>query len=137
VYSWLLVRPPPSMRAPRRPDWDWASFLFVQVLFGLITAGGATLAEAAWTTHAAIDWTDPKVLAALAFVAIGPSLLAYRSWSLGVAEAGPTTAAFFVNLSPLFAAVLSAWLLGEWPKPFHAVAFALIVAGIAVSTRKG
>jgi len=136
VYSWLLVRPPPSMRAPQRPDWDWASFLFVQVLFGLVTAGGATLAEATWTAHAPIDWADPKVLAALAFVAIGPSVLAYRSWSLGVAQAGPATAAFFVNLSPLFAGVLSAWLLGEWPKPYHAAAFALIVAGIAVSTRK-
>ena len=75
------------------------------------------------------------MLAALAFVAIGPSLIAYRSWSLGIAQAGPATAAFFVNLSPLFAAVLSAWLLGEWPQPYHAAAFALIVAGIVVSAR--
>ena len=25
-YSWLLARPPESMRAPQRPDWDWAGF---------------------------------------------------------------------------------------------------------------
>jgi drug/metabolite transporter (DMT)-like permease len=136
VYSWLLVRPPASMRAPQRPDWDWASFLFVQVLFGLITAGGMTLVEQTWHASAPIAWTDPTVLAALAFVAIGPSLIAYRSWSLGIAQAGPATAAFFVNLSPLFAAVLSAWLLGEWPQPYHAAAFALIVTGIVVSTRR-
>jgi drug/metabolite transporter (DMT)-like permease len=133
VYSWLLVRPPASMRAPRRPDWDWAAFLFVQTLFGLIAAGGAALAEQAWVPHPAIEWTSRTVLAALAFVAIGPSIIAYRCWGLGVATAGPALAAFFANLSPLFAALLSAWLLGQWPQPYHATAFALIVAGIAVS----
>ena len=133
VYSWLLVRPPASMRAPRRPDWDWAAFLFVQIAFGLLTAGGAALAESAIGGHAPVEWTSPKVLAALAFVAIGPSLVAYRCWGLGVAEAGPTLAAFFVNLSPLFAALLSATLLGEAPQPYHAMAFVLIVAGIVVS----
>jgi drug/metabolite transporter (DMT)-like permease len=133
VYSWLLVRPPASMRAPQRPDWDWAAFLFVQSLFGLVSASGAALVEALMVPHAPIDWGSPAVLAALAFVAIGPSIVAYRCWGLGVASAGPALASIFVNLSPLFAALLSAWLLGEWPRPYHAAAFALIVAGIVVS----
>jgi drug/metabolite transporter (DMT)-like permease len=133
VYSWLLVRPPASMRAPQRPDWDWAAFLFVQTLFGLVAAGGAALAEQAFVPHPPIDWASPAVIAALAYVAIGPSIIAYRCWGLGVATAGPAMAAFFSNLSPLFAALLSAWLLGQWPQPYHAAAFALIVAGIAVS----
>jgi drug/metabolite transporter (DMT)-like permease len=136
VYSWLLVRPPPSMRAPNRPDWDWAAFLFVQMLFGLITSSAAALAEAAVGGHAPVDWGNGWVWAALAFVAVGPSVIAYRAWGLGVARAGPTLAAFFVNLSPLFTALLSAWLLGEWPQPYHAVAFVLIVAGIVVSARR-
>jgi drug/metabolite transporter (DMT)-like permease len=133
AYSWLLVHPPASMRAPRRPDWDWAAFLFVQSLFGLIAAGGAAFAEAALGTHAPIDWRNPGVLAALVFIAVGPSIVAYRCWGLGVARAGPALAAFFANLSPLFAALLSAWLLHQWPQAFHVAAFALIVAGILVS----
>ncbi len=133
VYSWLLVRPPASMRAPQRPDWDWAAFLFVQALFGLIAAGGAGLVEAAYLTHPPIDWRNPWVLLGLVYVAVGPSIIAYRCWGLGVATAGPAIAAFFANLSPLFAALLSATLLGERPQPYHALAFALIVAGIAVS----
>jgi drug/metabolite transporter (DMT)-like permease len=136
VYSWLLVRPPPSMRAPRRPDWDWASFLFVQIVFGLVTSSVAAAAEAAAGRHAPVDWANTTVWLALAFVAIGPSLIAYRTWGLGVAQAGPTLAAFFVNLSPLFTALLSAWLLGDWPQPYHGVAFVLIVAGIVVSARR-
>jgi drug/metabolite transporter (DMT)-like permease len=136
VYSWLLVRPPASMRAPQRPDWDWAAFLFVQALFGLIAAGGAGLVEAAYVTHPPIDWRNSWVLLGLVYVAVGPSIIAYRCWGLGVATAGPAIAAFFANLSPLFAALLSATLLQQWPQPYHAAAFALIVAGIAVSAFK-
>ncbi|MEO5732331.1 MAG: EamA family transporter, partial [Rubrivivax sp.] len=50
--------------------------------------------------------------------------------------ADPALAAFFNNLTPLFAAVFSAALLGESPSAYHAVAFALIVGGIAVSMRR-
>jgi drug/metabolite transporter (DMT)-like permease len=69
-------------------------------------------------------------------VAVGPSLIAYRCWGVGVAAVGPAVAAFFGNLTPVFAAVLSAALLGEAPHAYHGVAFALIVAGIAVSSRR-
>ena len=88
------------------------------------------------TATAPVAWGNGWVLAALAFVAIGPSILAYRCWGLGVALGGPALAAFFANLTPLFAALLSALLLGETPRAYHAAAFVLIVAGIAVSARR-
>lgn len=135
VYSWLLARPPATMQGAARPDWDWAEFLCIQMAIGLLWAGaGAGLGEWLQPGHGGVAWT-PAVLAALAYIAIGPSLLAYRLWGLGVAAAGPTIAAFFANLTPLFAALLSAALLGEWPRPYHGLAFALIVAGIVVSSR--
>jgi len=132
-YSWLLARPPASMRAPDRPDWDWAGFLLVQILFGLIGAGAAAGAEVALGAKP-IAWSVWTV-AALLFVAIGPGLIAYRCWGLGVAHGGPALAAFFANLTPLFAALMSAAVLHEAPQWFHALAFALIVAGILVSSK--
>jgi len=130
-YSWLLARPPAHMRGERRPDWDWAALLLVQALFGLgasaVFTAGEQLAGAA-----PIRW-GPGVVAALLYVSLGASIVAYRCWGLGVAAGGPTLASFFNNLTPLFAAVLSALLLGEAPQPYHAAAFALIVGGIAVS----
>jgi drug/metabolite transporter (DMT)-like permease len=45
-------------------------------------------------------------------------------------------ASFFANLTPLFAAVLSALLLGDMPHLYHAAAFALIVTGIVFSSRR-
>jgi len=134
-YSWLLARPPASMRPPQRPDWDWAGFLLLQTLFGLTGAGAAAAVEAA-VAPVAVQWSG-WVVATLLYVAIGPSVIAYRCWGLGVAHGGPALAAFFANLTPVFAAVLSAAALGEAPRWHHAAAFALIAGGILVSSRKG
>jgi len=132
-YSWLLARPPAWLRPPAHQQWSWAEFLLLQTLFGLAAAGAAATIEATVMMHPPVAWHSLAVWAALAYVAIGPSVIAYRCWGLGVARAGPAMAAFFANLSPLFAALLSVWLLGEVPQLYHALAFVLIVAGIAVS----
>jgi drug/metabolite transporter (DMT)-like permease len=63
-------------------------------------------------------------------------VLAYRCWGLGVARSGPAMAGFFANLTPLFAALLSAAFLGELPQWFHVAAFGLIAGGIVVSARR-
>lgn len=134
-YSWLLARPPAALqrlREPGVPDgWDWAGFLLMQALFGLLAAG--TFAGAEQVLGAApIRWSG-GVIAALLYISLGASIIAYRSWGLGVAQGGPALASFFNNLTPLFAALLSAWVLGEHPRWFHAVAFLLIMGGIAAS----
>ncbi|MEP6791191.1 MAG: EamA family transporter, partial [Ramlibacter sp.] len=49
---------------------------------------------------------------------------------------GPNVAGFFANLTPLFAALLSAAFLGELPHLYHGLAFALIVSGIVISSRR-
>ncbi len=133
-YSWLLARPPAHMRGDERPDWDWAGMLLVQALFGLAASAVFTAAEQALGA-APIRWSL-GVFAALAYVSLGASVVAYRCWGLGVVQGGPTLASFFNNLTPLFTAVLAALLLGEAPQPFHAAAFALIVGGIAVSASR-
>lgn len=134
LYSWQLARPPAALAGAARPAWTWAEFLLLQTAFGLVFAGAAAGAEAALGDHP-LRWT-PQLAVALVFLAVGPSVLAYRAWGLGVAAAGPATAAFFGNLTPLFAALLSALALGEAPHGYHAIAFALIVAGILVSNRR-
>lgn len=136
-YSWLLVRPPEG-GYPAAIKADWAAFLLAQIAFGLGWSGLMTSSEwlvlpASATGH--LQWGWP-LAAALVYVAIGPSLLAYRSWGMGVARVGPTVAGFFNNLTPLFAALMSATLLGEPPQPYHAAGFVLIVGGILVSSRR-
>lgn len=130
-YSWMLSRPGSSTER----QWPWADFLMAQVLVGLLWTSFFDGFEIAMG-HAHLElnaWTGSLIL----FVAVGPSLIAYRCWGLGVNGAGPTVAAFFANFIPLFTALLSAAMLGEPPQLFHGVAFALIALGIWVSSTKG
>ena len=127
-YSWMISRPGQSTER----QWPWAEFLMAQVMIGFMWTMLFDGVEIA-TGYAFIDlnyWTGSLIL----FVAIGPSLIAYRCWGLGVNGAGPTVAAFFANLIPLFTALLSAAILGDPPQLFHGLAFALIVIGILVSS---
>lgn len=128
-YSWLLMQQNdvPALRA------DWAAFLLAQVAYGVLWSG--LLAGGEWAIEdVRILWSWP-LAAALLYVAIGPAILAMRCWGAGVQRAGPTLGAFFINLTPLFTALLSSAFLGEAPQAFHALAFAMIVGGIAVSAR--
>lgn len=129
-YSWLLTR----KDEPETIRQDWAAFLLAQVVFGLGWSGLFTAFE--WgLTDAHITWGWP-LITTLAFVAVGPAVLAYRCWGLGIQQAGPAMAGFFANLTPLFAAVFSAAFLGELPHLYHAAAFALIVGGIVMSAKR-
>ena len=131
VYSWLLARPgtePATLRA------DWSAFLLAQMVFGLVWS--SLFASGEWALDKAhVHWGWP-LAAALIYIAVGPALIAYRAWGAGVARAGPAAASFFMNLTPLFTALLSSAFLGESPRLYHGLAFALIVGGIVVSSRR-
>ena len=129
-YTWLLSR----STGPQQVKSHWASFLLAQILFGLLWSGLFTGAEAALGGFRfVVGW---PLLGTLLFIAIGPAILAYRFWGMGVQRSTPAMAGFFGNLIPLFTALLSIPVLGETPHLYHGMAFALIVAGIVVSSRK-
>jgi drug/metabolite transporter (DMT)-like permease len=134
TYSWLLACPSRLLRQQLRPRWSWADFLFLQALFGALWAIGGAAFEATFAHSEIKSFTWLQMLGVV-FIAVGPSLIAYRCWGLGVASAGPTIAAFFFNLTPLFTALLQALLLGVWPSPYHLLALIFFLIGIAFSTK--
>jgi drug/metabolite transporter (DMT)-like permease len=130
-YSWMLGHPTTE---PSTIRTNWSAFLMGQVAFGLVWS--ALFAGAEWSLgwgRLHLSWT---LAGMLLFIAIGPALLAYRAWGAGVARTGPSVAGFFINLIPLFTAVLSGLFLGEVPHLYHALAFVLIAGGIVVSSRR-
>jgi drug/metabolite transporter (DMT)-like permease len=135
IYSWMLARPPAHMSGAARPEWNWAEFLLAQCLFGVVIAFAAAGTGELVAPSMTPDW-NWQLIATIIFIAVGPSVIAYRSWGLAVAEAGPAMAAIFYNLTPLIAAVLSVLVIGEWPQPYHGAAFLLIVAGIFVASSR-
>jgi drug/metabolite transporter (DMT)-like permease len=82
-------------------------------------------------------WPTPRGWAILAYVAIGPSLLAQLFFMRGVDLIGPGRAGVFVNLVPVFSAVLGVVVLSEPFHLYHALALALVLGGIWISETSG
>jgi drug/metabolite transporter (DMT)-like permease len=71
---------------------------------------------------------------AVLYSAIGSMLLAYIGWSYVVKRLGAARAGVTLHLMPAFGVLLSALLLGEYPRWFHFAGIALILAGVALSS---
>lgn len=111
----------------RPPDLDPLVFLTA-------TVGLGTLPLAAlygWDLGHANRFTPNLAnLAALGYVALFPSVLAYVIWNRAVAELGANRAGQYIHLLPVFGAVLAVLVLGERPGWFHGVGMLLIGGGI-------
>ncbi|WP_444455606.1 DMT family transporter [Rhodobacter capsulatus] len=80
-------------------------------------------------------WT-PASIAALVYIGIVPSVLAYLFYTKAVEMAGPARAGQFIHLLPVYGAILSAALLHEPLHLYHAAGFGLILTGIVLAARK-
>jgi drug/metabolite transporter (DMT)-like permease len=118
----------------KRPAVHPLSFLAVTFAIGVIAM--APLAVLEWDLGRVVVW-GPTALGAMAYVAVFPSLAAYLLYTRGVDLIGAARAGQFVNLMPLFGAVLAVLLLGEPLRGFHLLGGGLIVAGIAAFAMAG
>jgi drug/metabolite transporter (DMT)-like permease len=64
------------------------------------------------------------------YIAIFPSILAYRFWNYGVAEIGASSTGLFICFIPVFTAIIAAVFLEEPLYYFHAVGLFLIVLSV-------
>ncbi|WP_444465042.1 DMT family transporter [Rhodobacter capsulatus] len=79
-------------------------------------------------------WTPPSI-AALIYIGIVPSVLAYLFYTKAVEMAGPARAGQFIHLLPVYGAILSAALLHEPLHLYHGAGFGLILTGIVLAGR--
>lgn len=83
------------------------------------------------------QWPTPTGWLVVGLVTLLPSFLAQIFFIQGVALIGPGRAGVFINLVPVFAAILAVAILDEPFESFHAVALGLVLAGIWLSERAG
>jgi drug/metabolite transporter (DMT)-like permease len=107
------------------------------VRLAALAAGGAVVlapfAGLEAVAGAMPNFGDPRLYAALCFLAIVPSLGAYFCFDRLVTLTGPAGASLSMYMVPLFA-TLAAWpLLGETPHAFHVLGFSLILGGVALA----
>ncbi|WP_417669435.1 DMT family transporter [Roseibium sp.] len=84
-----------------------------------------------------LQWPTTFGWGVIFYIALFPSCLAQIFFMRGVEIIGPARAGVFLNLVPIFAAVLAILILGEPFHIHHAVALALVLGGIWLSERKG
>jgi drug/metabolite transporter (DMT)-like permease len=118
----------------KRGKIHWMSFTFILASISAVATLPFWVAE--HLSGAVLRPTLPN-LAALGFVAVFPSLLAYAAWSRGVEVLGSGRAGVFLHLIPLFSALIAGAALGERIETYHLVGFALILAGVLLAARRG
>jgi drug/metabolite transporter (DMT)-like permease len=123
LYS-VCVRWRPQGLAP-------ATFLAAIVLMGLPPLAGLYVWELSSGQGFALDAVN---LAAIGYVALFPSVLAYLFWNRAIAEMGPNRTGQYLHLMPAFGALLAVLLLGEQLHGFHLLGAALIGGGILLAT---
>jgi drug/metabolite transporter (DMT)-like permease len=118
----------------KRPPISWQSLSWTIYAVAAVSNLPFALIEHAlgYTMRA-----DFATAATAGYAAIFPSLIAYIFYNRGVELLGPARAGLYLFLVPVFGALLAMVFLGEKLYPFHALGFALIVAGVLVGSRKG
>ena len=72
----------------------------------------------------------------LFYVVVFPAIAAYYCWQKGVEIIGPNRASMFIQLMPLFSAVMAIIIFKEKFQLYHFVGAAFIVSGIYLSNQK-
>jgi drug/metabolite transporter (DMT)-like permease len=116
-----------------RPQIHWTSFMF---MLAVISSLG-TLPFFIWESLAGNRLhLDAMTVAAVAYVSIFPSVLAFAAWNRGVEMIGANRSGPFVHLVPVYTAILAGTLLGEHLAAYHVAGFALILAGVWLASRR-
>lgn len=124
IYSVLLKN---------KPDIHALSFLCVLGFAALITTSFFVLYEIYSNT---LLLPDAQGWGVVLYAAIFPSVLAQLFWILGLEQIGSNRGGLFINLVPIFGAMLAVLILGEQFQTYHAIGLALVLGGIAFAQKQ-
>lgn len=124
VYTVLIKRWPAGLSR--------MTFLAAMGLLGALMMFPLYAGEMAMGRYMEVSW---RSIAAIAFVALFASFLAYVFYNTGMAHTSPASAGLLHHLHPAFTALLGMLFLGERMGWYHAAGVALIVSGLYLTTR--
>lgn len=115
-----------------KPKLHWRSTIFVLALSALVVS--VPLAGIEWAMgHTQLP--DTSGMTAALYTAIFPSLLAQVLYIRGIELIGPNRANLFVNLVPIFGAILAVLIIGEELHAYHVAALTFVLGGITLAER--
>ena len=116
-----------------RPRMHWMSFTYCLAAISTVATLPFFITE-----HAAGARLQPTLLTVLVlgYVAVFPSVVGFAAWSRGVEILGPTRSGATMHLIPLFSALIASVALGEVLMAYHVAGFAMILAGVWLSSTR-
>jgi drug/metabolite transporter (DMT)-like permease len=103
--------------------------LYVQIIFALIYHAPMLM----WYGLDAINMNNA---ASVVYAGIFPSLIAPLVWMLSVQKIGPNRTSIFMNLMPIFTAIIAyTWLKEAWTV-YHTIGGLIIITGIFLAQKK-
>lgn len=116
-----------------KPAISWQSFMMVLSISAMVVSLPFTAWELS-NNHQGDPGLNGWLV--LGFVVVFPSIIGQLFFARGVELIGANRAGQFINLVPIFGALLAVLLLREAFQWFHAVGLALVMAGIALAEKK-
>jgi drug/metabolite transporter (DMT)-like permease len=134
--AWILAAMPLwglySVLLKRRPqELNGVGFLFVISLLGV------TMLAPIFLVHSSVAPPPApplEAVAALLYIGIAASVIAFICWNRGVELVGANAAGFTLHLLPAFGTLLAIAFLGEAFHGFHAAGVATILTGVLLAT---
>lgn len=103
--------------------------LYVQIFFAL-------LYHLPFVLWLGLDAIDQQNVASVLYAGIFPSLIAPLVWMLAVQMIGPNRTSIFMNLMPVFTAIIAnIWLAEAWTV-YHSLGGVIILLGILLAQKK-
>ena len=127
----VLVYAAYSVALRAKPDLHWMSFLTVLVISAAIVSVPMVLVEY-WLGQLIVP-TNVTGWGVIAYTAIFPSIVGQGFWIRGNELLGGNRASVFLNLVPIFGAVLSVMILNETFHTYHAAALVMVIGGIVIA----
>ena len=125
IYTVLLRKRPQGVGA--------LAFLLATMLVGVAVLAPAYAVESALGARIHLSLT---VVAALVYIGVVPSVLAFTFWNQGVAAVGANKAGVFIHPMPVFGTALAVIFLHETVHGYQLAGIALILIGILLVTRR-
>lgn len=105
------------------------SMLYIQISF-------AMLFHVPIIAYTGLDAIHAQNFSSVLYAAIFPSLIAPLLWMLAVKHLGPNRTSIFMNLMPIFTALIALFWLGEKWTTYHSIGGLVILLGVLLAQRK-
>jgi drug/metabolite transporter (DMT)-like permease len=128
VALWALY----TVLLHHRPRMHSLSFLFFTLVAGLVFCVPFYVFE---LLSGATGILTGRLAAAIAYLALFSSIVAYVCWNHAAPLVGPNVAGFFNPLVPVFGTLSAVLILGEQIHGYHLAGFVLVLGGVFLTSK--